>query len=97
MCCYVIYINQFKYKRFFEESHYIDDEAFGIADVSPQYAATKNFGLDWMSSGASGSMLITEDYEVCGIYWGGQIDHEDHPTWYKPRFSDIYDFLNPWL
>lgn len=94
---HALYTKDFKYVGLLGESHYIDDEAYEYADISPQFAAKKNFGLNWMTSGASGSMLITEDYEVCGIYWGGQIDNVDHPTWFKPRFSDIWDFLDPWL
>jgi hypothetical protein len=26
---------------------------------------------NWMSGGASGSMVLDENYKICGIYWGG--------------------------
>lgn len=46
-------------------------ETTSIKDCSSQYESDLDMPLDWMDGGASGSMLITEDCEVCGIYWGG--------------------------
>lgn len=57
-----------------EWSHAIDGEEHPqnpqIIDISPQYIfpGTKT---NWMSSGASGSMIINKDKDICGIYWGG--------------------------
>lgn len=85
------------------EGHYIDSDhflTFKYYDWSAQYTTNKNFGTDWMSGGASGSILITEDFEVCGIYWGGTVDDGQHPTWFHPRFSLLkthsYDFISQW-
>lgn len=62
--------------------HTISDES-EIKDYSSQYESNLDMQEDWMSGGASGSMLITEDCEICGIYWGGwQIigDNEFYPA-----------------
>lgn len=88
-----------------DESHPIDDEHFlqdfNYYDCSAQYKTDTDFGTDWMSGGASGSMLVTEDFEICGIYWGGKVDDSQQPTWFKPRVSLLktsqYDFISRWL
>lgn len=86
------------------ETHYIDQEhsqEFKYYDCSAQYVTNDNFGTDWMTGGASGSMLLTEDLKICGIYWGGIVDDPTTPTWFKPRFSLLktsqYDFIAKWI
>lgn len=54
-----------------------------VTDISPQYESNYSVGDQWMTGGASGSMLITEDLEICGIYWGGWATEED----FYPAFS----------
>lgn len=56
--------------------HYVDLHPHNVGssnvyDYSPQYESNINKGSNWMSGGSSGSMLLTEDCEICGIYWGG--------------------------
>lgn len=86
------------------ETHDIEEGTitFPYFDCSAQYVTDKNFGTDWMTGGSSGSMLLTEDLEICGIYWGGHVDDPDTPKWFKPRFSLLkisnpsYDFITRW-
>lgn len=86
------------------EKHLIADEPlYGgkrVVDNSAQYITDCDYGTDWMTGGASGSMVITEDLKLCGIYWGGQVDDADNPSWFKPRFSLFKttndDFLKQW-
>lgn len=49
----------------------VEPEQWYQYDISPQYMCKTTRPDNWMSGGASGSMLITEDCNVCGIYWGG--------------------------
>lgn len=80
-----------------------DGEEFYNYDVSPQYESKEWIQLDqWaMEGGASGSMLITEDCEVCGIFWGGSVGFDDKLIeYFKPTFSlfktNDKDFMNVW-
>lgn len=66
------------YTYFCEEIDYLDKlEQQAVNIVSPTYLTyqnqwtTKWKSLTYMGGGASGSMVINEDYEVVGIYWGG--------------------------
>lgn len=87
-----------------EESHWITDdpdkEQFYYCDVSPQYACSVDKGSSWLTGGASGSMLITEDKEVCGIYWGGLSEEGTRNPAFWPRFSlfktNDKDFIKQW-
>ncbi|XQP55143.1 MAG: DUF31 family putative serine protease [Mycoplasmoidaceae bacterium] len=69
-----------------EFNHTVQLEGYEINDKSPQYYTETNMGPDWMTGGASGSMLLTEDYEICGIYWGGWGNWLD-PDIFYPSFS----------
>lgn len=96
--------NQLTYKRAYSEFHYIEEDYYQdypYMDVSPQYVCKQNKGINWMTGGASGSMLVTQDYEICGIYWGGEVDRAKNPTKFWPRFSlfkyDSVDFIFEWL
>lgn len=78
-----------------------DAEYFFYWDISPQYASKNGEASDYMSNGASGSMLLTEDYEVCGIYWGGWTSGSGSSKKYYPGYSifnstDI-NFLKPYI
>lgn len=71
-----------------------------VLDYSPQYESSLNMGEDWMSGGASGSMIITEDFEICGIYWGGWKSSKTSSDFY-PSFSLFnttnYNFLHKYI
>lgn len=81
----------------------VEGEEFYYYDISPQYVANEwILESQWaMSGGASGSMIVTEDCEVCGIFWGGIIGiDESMNEWIKPAFSlfktNDKDFGNLW-
>ncbi|XQP55645.1 MAG: DUF31 family putative serine protease [Mycoplasmoidaceae bacterium] len=93
---------KFSYKEKGYGPHWIDNEAYGYKDISPQYRTDYNYGTDWMTGGASGSMLLTEDFKICAIYWGGEVDSSESPTWFRPRFSILKnntdtDFISQWV
>lgn len=75
--------NEFLYMEKGGYPHGIDGTS--ISDTSAQYIYSPNMGDQWMTGGASGSMLINENYEVCGIYWGGW--GTDDPVTFHPTFS----------
>ena len=66
-----------------------DDQKTDIYDASWNYLGKRvhddEFQLD---GGSSGSMLIDENYEVIGIYWGGWL-YEQLPD-FQPSFSMFY-------
>lgn len=74
-------------------------EDFYYYDVAPQYMAINSYSDEFLGGGASGSMLITEDYEVCGIYWGIYTDATQHNA--RPSFSLLRtqkkDFLKDYI
>lgn len=75
-----------------------NSEEYYYDDISAQYKCKTAKEIDWMDAGSSGSMLVTEDCEVCGIYWGGyggETDDEYYP--YFSLFKADQDFISQWL
>lgn len=78
-----------------------DDPSYGHEDIGAgtQYANTGD--PEWMGGGASGSVIITEDYEVSGIYWG----HWGSGSTYMPavtflisnKTGDEYNFVQKFI
>ena len=68
--------------------HFVDSD-YEYIDYTKQYVYDTNMGLHWMDGGASGSMLITKNLEVCGIYWGGHTNDEQDE--FYPQFSILND------
>ncbi|MBQ0045777.1 MAG: hypothetical protein KBS35_02710, partial [Mycoplasma sp.] len=66
--------------------------------ISPQYVYNNVQTTSWMSGGASGSMMLTQDCEICGIYWGGSSDENNNFTPFFSLFKTAdYDFTQTWL
>lgn len=87
-------------------SHKIDEKYdldFDLVDVCPGTRYDDTQDPQWMGGGASGSMVITSDYEVSGIYWG----HWGSGQTYYPGVtfmkalhgynSEPYDLVAPYL
>ncbi|MCQ2747957.1 MAG: DUF31 family protein [Mycoplasmoidaceae bacterium] len=76
-------------------SNKLHNQYSNYIDTSFQYVFNKPTSQDWLGGGASGSMLITQDYEVCGILWGCK-RLKNGPCW--PCFSlfktSQYDFIS---
>lgn len=74
-------------------AHNVDDPQNKYYDWSKQYTCKDEYEKKptWMDGGASGSMLITQDLELCGIYWGGMVNNPQTPTKFWPSFSVLND------
>ncbi len=83
---------------FFVRGGYYDyEEEFYFYDIAPQYTYIDPISPTWMSGGASGSMLITEDCEVCGIYWGGMGNNQYFWPYFSLFKTSDYDFTQQWI
>lgn len=59
--------------------HGVDDDNINTAtiiDISPQYVLPQKKNT-WMTHGASGSMIINSQKQICGIYWGGFLPNKN--------------------
>lgn len=74
-----------------------ESEPFYYYDISPQYECLDDKGTDWMTGGASGSMLLTEDLEICGIYWGGSSTASSFYPFFSLFKTEDKDFISHWL
>lgn len=67
-------------------------------DVSPQLFVPEGVDPTWMTAGASGSMLLTEDLEICGIYWGYAEPEENITLPFFSMFNTSEkNFLAEWM
>ncbi len=78
-----------------------DDPNYGHYDVGAGTRYANTGDPEWMGGGASGSVIITEDYEISGIYWG----HWGSGSTYMPavtflisdRSGDEYNFVQKFI
>lgn len=100
--CKVIEPSNQEYKEYGEDVHYIgtefqDPSDFPYYDYSNHMVTKQTYSTDEMWDGATGSMLLTDDFKVFGSMWPDMLITS---VTYIPRFSILktsqYDFVSKW-
>lgn len=85
-----------QYGRIIPPTPEMSVEPFYYYDVSEQYVTKQAYKKsdNWMDGGASGSILITKDFEICGIYWGGITWGQDFLPCFSLFKTENKDFIS---
>ena len=102
------YGTRYAYKHFIdlqlkkggENYYHLIDDNFELRDISDNYVSQISYANPFtLSGGSSGSMLINNQYEVLGIYWGGWTTPDKKHI--LPSFSIFhsteYSFINQYI